>query len=115
MKDNMLKGIFVLSVDAFSDIYGQVQEEIRQLVEIIAPPRTSDAIRQNLGILRDVDLLFTGWGGPRLDETFLQTMPNLKAVFYGGGGVPPLVEAEILEKKNSLTLAAAAHAVAVCG
>ncbi len=109
----MFKGIFVLSTSAFSSIYGHFQEEIRRLVQIDAPPQTPDMIKQHPEVLRDVDLLLTGWGGPRLDEAFLQAMPNLKAVFYGGGTVHPIVTPEFWEKNIPITSAAAANAVPV--
>jgi phosphoglycerate dehydrogenase-like enzyme len=109
----MLKGIFVLKADAFTTIYGQVQDEIRQLVQIDVPPQTPESIRQNPGILHDVDLLFSGWGAPRLDAEFLQAMPNLKAVFYGAGAIYSLVTPEFWEKDIPITSAAAANAVPV--
>jgi phosphoglycerate dehydrogenase-like enzyme len=109
----MLKGIFVLRSDAFSGVYGQVQAEIRQLVQIDLPPQTPVTIKQTPEVLRDIDLLFTGWGGPHLDEAFLQAAPNLQAVFYGGGTVYPIVTPEFWERSIPITSAASANAVPV--
>src|SRR5262249_2829346 len=61
----------------------------------------------------EVNLLFTGWGGPRLDETFLQSTPNLEVVFYGGGTVYPVVTPEFWQKNIPIPSAAAANAVPV--
>ncbi len=109
----MLKGIFVLSAEAFSGIYGQVQDEIRRLVEIELPSQTALTIRQTPEVLQDVDLLFTGWGGPRLDAAFLQAAPYLQAVFYGGGTVYPIVTPEFWERSIPITSAAGVNAVPV--
>src|SRR5579859_914722 len=109
----MLKGIFVLRADSFSDIYGPVQDEIQRLVNIDLPPQTAEEVTQNLEVLRDIDLLFTGWGGPRLDRAFLQAAPNLQAVFYGGGTVYPIITPEFWEKGIPITSAAVANAVPV--
>jgi phosphoglycerate dehydrogenase-like enzyme len=35
----------------------------------------------------EVEILFTGWGAPRLDEPFLDARPNLEAVFHAAGSV----------------------------
>ncbi len=109
----MLKGIFVLSAEAFSGVYGHVEDEIRRLVIIDSLPQTPEAIEQRPALLQDIDLLFTGWGGPRLDDAFLQAAPNLKAVFYGGGAVYPIVTPEFWGKNIPITSGAAANAVPV--
>src|SRR5258708_7951570 len=106
----MLKGIFVLSADGFSSIYGQVQDEIRQLVQIDAPPQTAEMVHENPDILHDVDVLFTGWGGPGIDAAFLQAMPNLQAVFYGAGAINPVVTHEFWARNIPITSSAAANA-----
>ena len=113
IKGIMLKGIFVLGEDAFSGVYGQVQDEIRRLVEIEMPPQTAGTVKQTLEVLRGIDLLFTGWGGPRMDEAFLQAAPALQAVFYGGGTVYPVVTPEFWERNIPITSAACANAVPV--
>lgn len=109
----MLKGIFVMRAADFPSIYGQVQNEIRQLVHIEAEPQSAETIKQNPGLLREVDLLFSGWGGPRLDAAFLQAAPRLQAVFYAGGTVNPIVTREFWERNIPITSAAGANAVPV--
>jgi len=38
-------------------------------------------------VLRDCELIFSGWGAPVLDERFLSLAPALQALFYGAGSV----------------------------
>jgi phosphoglycerate dehydrogenase-like enzyme len=109
----MLKGIFILRAEAFSDIYGRVQDEIRRLVQVDLPPQTPNVGEQTPEVLQDIDLLFTGWGGPCLSAAFLRAMPNLKAVFYGGGTVYPVITPEFWDQNIPITSAAGANAVPV--
>src|SRR5262245_17844606 len=113
IRGRMLRGIFILRADAFFGIYGHIRDEILRLVKIDLAPQTAGSVNQNPEILRDIALLFTGWGGPRLDEAFLQAAPNLKAVFYGGGTVYPIVTPEFWDKNIPITSAAAANAMPV--
>ena len=49
----MPKGLFVLGTDAYHKIYGPDEvEEVRQLVDIYAPPQTADSVAENPTILK---------------------------------------------------------------
>lgn len=109
-----MKGIFILGTDAYHDIYSdEIRQAIDDLVEIIAPQQTRESIRNRMDLLRDVDFIFTGWGGPVLDETFLAFAPNLKAVFYGAGSIKGIVTDAFWERNIPITSAYAANAVPV--
>lgn len=41
--------------------------------------------------LNEVEVLFTGWSGPMLNESNLRLMPHLQAVFHAGGTVRGIV------------------------
>jgi phosphoglycerate dehydrogenase-like enzyme len=82
------KGIYLLGAQNYERIYSaQQRDEIAGLVEIVGPPQTADSIRQNLGVLQDVEMIFSGWGCPTLDKELLDAAPNLKIVFYGAGSI----------------------------
>jgi len=110
----MVKGIFVLDSEAYEKVYaGPISEEINRLVEIYAPPLTSDSLKRNLSILHDADVIFSGWGGPLMDEEFLSAAANLKAVFYGAGTIKYIVTEAFWEKGIVITSAYAANAIPV--
>src|SRR6185295_15825373 len=37
--------------------------------------------------LQSVEVIFSGWGAPLMDEEFLKAVPHLKIIFYAGGSV----------------------------
>lgn len=107
----MLQGIFIL--DDVDLIYGSTYEEIKNYVHIYAPPQTRETIRENLPLLEKADVIFSGWGGPLLDEEFLSAAPNLKAIFYGAGTIKYMVTDEFWKRDIKITSAYAANAVPV--
>ena len=110
----MLKGLFVLGAENYDKIYGpEEQAAIRQHVEIIAPLQTAADVAVNPAIIQQIDVMFSGWGGPVMDRAFLVAAPNLKVVFYGAGSVRNLVTDAFWEREIQITSAAAANAVPV--
>jgi phosphoglycerate dehydrogenase-like enzyme len=84
----MLKGLFLLDEAAYQKLYPiEERQQIEQLVQIEAPLYTSQTIAQNMSILEDIDVIFTGWGCPKLTAEFLAHAPRLKVVFYGAGSI----------------------------
>ncbi len=109
----MLTGIYILGEASYNKIYGQAErDDISALVQIKGQYDAS-AIQANLALLADVDFIFSGWGGPKLDEEFLAAAPNLKAVFYGSGTIKRLVTEEFWQKNIPITSAYAANAIPV--
>ena len=50
----MFKGLFILGANNYERIYGPAeQRDIRQLVDIYAPPQTPDDVKANPAILQD--------------------------------------------------------------
>ena len=110
----MLKGIFVLGTENYEKIYGpEEQAAIRQYVNIDMPPQTPEAVATNPAIMQDVEVMFSGWGGPVMDRAFLDSAPDLKVVFYGAGSVRQLVTDAFWAREIQITSAAAANAVPV--
>ena len=106
----LIKGIYVL--DDCDLIYcDEVKKEINQNIEILAPPQTKESILENKGLLADVDVLFSGWGAPKLDKTLLDYAPNLKVVFHGAGSAKKVVSDVFWERGIILTTAAKANAI----
>jgi hypothetical protein len=68
----MYKGLFLLNADAYPKIYGpQQRAQIEQLAHIYAPPQTGCTVQENPAVLHGVEVIFAGWGMPRMDEAFL--------------------------------------------
>jgi len=86
----MKKALFI--TDRFHEIYSPgLQERVGELVEIIAPPRRRTILRREPELLRDVEIILSGWGAPLLDEDFLAAAPRLEAFFYAAGCVRGVV------------------------
>ncbi|MDI9546396.1 MAG: hydroxyacid dehydrogenase [Chloroflexota bacterium] len=110
----MVKGIYILNADAYEKIYGpQERAGIAALSEIVAPPQTADSIRANMSLLAGVEVIFSGWGGPLLDEAFLAAAPKLRAVFYGAGTIRYLVTDAFWASGIPITSSYAGNAVPV--
>ncbi|MGW1029387.1 hydroxyacid dehydrogenase [Streptomyces sp. NPDC002577] len=71
---------------------------------------TTDRAR---AVLSDVELLVTGWGCPRLDETVLDAAPRLRAVVHTAGSVRPHVTDACWERGIEVSSAASANALPV--
>lgn len=111
---NRYKGIFLLNYDAYNQIYGPTQRAaIAQLVDLYAPPQTAQSIAADPTILHDADIIFSGWGMPRMDEAFLAHTPNLKAVFYGAGSIKACTTDAFWARTIPITSSYAANAVPV--
>ncbi len=86
----MTKGLYILG--QFETIYGpEEQRDIAERVDIYAPPQTPKSVLDNPAILRDCEIILSGWGGPKLDEAFMAAVPNLRAFFYGAGSIRGIV------------------------
>jgi len=110
----MLKGIYLLDEKSFHKIYGPKQrKEISELVDIYAPMQTIDTVEADPDILRDADVIFSGWHMSRMDSKFLESAPNLKAVFYGAGSTKYFVTDEVWDKDIVICSAYTANAIPV--
>ena len=88
-----LRGLYSLDTEIFDLVYGPEQrEQIARHVTMIAPPLTGEALSHRPDLLDKVEVIFSGWGGPRFDEQFFDRAPHMKGVFHAGGApasVPP--------------------------
>ena len=108
------KGIYLLEAQSFPLIYGpSEQADIARHVEIIAPPQTRESIRLDPSPLAETEVIFSGWGAPRMDAALLAAAPRLRAVFYGAGTTGYFTTDAFWERDIVLTSAYAANAVPV--
>ncbi|AUS97746.1 glycerate dehydrogenase [Clostridium thermosuccinogenes] len=110
----MLKGLYILDRLAFEKIYGpEEQSDISKMVDIYAAPQTRDSIKEHPEILKEADVIFSGWGAPVMDGEFLKYAPKLKAVFYGAGSIKYFTGDEFWDRGILVTSAYAANAIPV--
>lgn len=109
---NRLKGLYLLEAASFPLIYDETERSaIARRVDFVAPPQTRESIRFDPSPLRDVEVIFSGWGAPKMDAEFLAHAPRLKAVFYGAGSTGYFTTDAFWERDIVLTSAYAANAI----
>lgn len=108
------RAVYLLRPDALPQIYGPRQQAaLAELVEFVAPPQTIVSVAEDPSVLADVELIFSGWGMPEMNEEFLAAAPNLKALFYGSGSVKKIVTDASWARGVRVTSAYGANAVTV--
>ncbi|MFE3203293.1 hydroxyacid dehydrogenase [Embleya sp. NPDC059237] len=97
-----------------ADVYPpEVLAGLGRLVHWQGPPLTRQELAADPGVLRDVDLLLTGWGAPVLDGALLSHAPRLRAVLVAAGSVRHLTTPAFWDRGIPIVSAAAANAVPV--
>lgn len=110
----MHKGLILLEPHAYQLIYGDaLRAEIAHRVELVADVQTTASVKANPGLLADVEVIFSGWGVPKMDAAFLAAAPKLRAVFYGAGSIKPMTSDAFWERGIAVTSAYAMNAVPV--
>ena len=114
MKSERLNAIYVLGNGLFDKVYGpDEQRDVAARVNVLTPPCNASMILKRPEILRETDLILSSWGMPVLDAAFLETAPQLKAVFYGAGSVKGFVTEAFWQRGIALSSAWGANAVPV--
>ncbi|WP_130858665.1 hydroxyacid dehydrogenase [Gracilibacillus phocaeensis] len=109
-----MKALYIMSDQSFSLVYPpNIREAIEKLVEVQTVPLTPAMLRQDYTVLQDIDIILSGWGGPRMDHELLQHAPHLKAVFYAAGSLKKIVTEAMWERKIVVTNAVTANAIPV--
>lgn len=86
------KALYVLDERCYDLIYGQQHHAtLLQMADFVAPRISTAELVEKPSLLNDVEVIFTGWGGPHLDAKLLAHAPKLKAVFYGAGSIKGIV------------------------
>lgn len=68
------------------------------MIDLAFPPCEPDEYVNYRKACSDVEVLFTGWGPPLLNEAFLESFPNLKVVFHGAGTIREMVSPAFWER-----------------
>lgn len=114
MLNHKPKGLYILGTGAFELIYGPEElADIAEMVEITAPQQTPQSVQANPALLSDIEVIFSGWGGPRIDPAFLAAAPHLKAFFYGSGATGGMIYPQAFERGVVVVSAAAINGIPV--
>ena len=91
----------------------RTQKTLGEWLEFRFEPITGEKLRENLSILSGVEIILSGWGGPLMDETFLEAAPRLEAVFYAAGSIRGIVTDAFWQRSIPISSAWAANAIPV--
>ena len=108
------KALIVLSSHGCNVIYGSSQlAEIATRVDLLAEALTPQQLAERPELLADVEVIFSGWGAPKMDEAFLALAPKLRAVFYGAGTIRYFTGDAFWARDITITSAYAMNAIPV--
>lgn len=110
----MLNGLYILNKKSFDLIYGPAQRRaIAELVNIPEKAESGASLAAAPEKLRDVDVVFSGWGMPVVDEAFLAAAPKLKAIFYGAGAAGGWITDAVAARGITVTSAQVINSIPV--
>lgn len=110
----MHQGLIILDSNAYERIYGQEHlEAISSRLRLLAKPMTGSEALRRPDLLAQADVIFSGWGAPKMDVAFLAAAPRLKAVFYGAGSIRYFTSDEFWTRDIVVSSAYAMNAVPV--
>jgi phosphoglycerate dehydrogenase-like enzyme len=107
------RAFFAVPAGTYDIVYaGHPHELLDAQVQVIGGPATGEDLLKSPR-LEEVELLYTGWGAPRLDEPMLARLPGLRAVFHAAGTIKSLVSDAFWRRGIAVTSAYAANAIPV--
>jgi len=116
---NSTKAIFLanpvsfIEGDSIDYVYGNARvQRIAEMIDLHPVHLTESLFRERLAEFREVEVIFSCWGMPVLSDADLDSLPNLKAVFYASGSVQHFAE-PLLRRGIIVCNAVAANAVPV--
>ncbi|MBC2592821.1 hydroxyacid dehydrogenase [Ruficoccus amylovorans] len=109
------KAVYLLRPYAYDLIYGpEERRDISSLAEVLEPVMTMENWLKYPGICQQVEVIFSGWDMPLVDEVFLGTFPQLKAIFYGAGSIRGFATDLLWDRDITVSSAYRANAIPVC-
>ncbi len=110
----MKKAAIILPPDNYDRIYVPgVRAALDEICEVVVEKVHPSQIPQFADKLTEVEILFTGWGAPKLDENTLNYFPKLELVLYGAGSLKSCVTEVFWERNIPICSSWVANAVPV--
>lgn len=108
------KAVFILAPENYTLCYSKDDRDtIHELLDVIPGPHTPETVRKHPDILREVEVIMSAWGAPHIDEQFLLTAPELKAVFYAAGSIRGIVSDGFWKRNITICSAWGANGIPV--
>ncbi len=98
---------------AYDQVVSQAElDRLRELTDVVAIRRDECPSEESLRDprLAEVEVIFSGWGLPRMDERMLAALPSLKAIFHAAGSVKSFATDALWEREVRVTSATAVNA-----
>ncbi len=112
--DTLPSTLLVGKLSALESAYpADLRREISARVDVIAPPVDSQNWREHREALSRAKMILGTWGMPKMNEEFLDAVPNLRAVFYAAGSVKGFVTPEVFVRGITISNANKANAIPV--
>lgn len=109
-----LPAALLLSPEARQLVYADgVMTRLQRRANLVAIVAPANEWQQHRAALAKVEVLFSGWGAPVMEEPLLAAMPRLRAIFYAGGSVRYFATEALWQRGITVTTAAALNAVPV--
>jgi phosphoglycerate dehydrogenase-like enzyme len=106
--------LFLLEEGHWEEVYGPLER--KRLEAHIQTPfifHSEKSIFEKPGDLEDATVIFSGWGMPLCNESFLEAAPRLQAIFFAAGSVRNFVTDAFWERGIVVSSANSALAVTV--
>lgn len=108
------KALYVLDLNHLPRVYGPAEQaDIAKLVDFVGPPQSPATLAADPGLMHDVEVMFSTWGAPRVDQAFLDKAPNLKVIFYAAGAIGGWTTEALWERGVTVTTATTANGIPV--
>ncbi len=108
------KALFILDAKRFDAVYAPDDRlALGEWLDFPDRSFTPAEIRERPELVRHAELIFSSWGGPRLDAAFLQAAPRVRAFFYGAGSIRGTVTDAFWDKNIPISSAMMANAIPV--
>jgi phosphoglycerate dehydrogenase-like enzyme len=110
--ERLLKGIYVMDDEVWPEVYGPAERQaVEKYVDTPHGQVTAQALRADLGLLSEVEVIMSSWSGPVLDKELLAAAPHLRAVFHAAGSVRRMCPDEFWD--SGVIIASAKDEIAV--
>lgn len=110
----MKKALFIMIEQMVDQVYDrETQAIIQENFEVLGDPLTKENCFEHPELLKEVEVVFSGWGAPTFDAEFLTAAPQLEGIFYAAGTMKSLLSDDVWERKLTISTANTANAVPV--
>lgn len=112
---SLVKALYLGHLELIEQVYRpSVRNHLATLVQTLHEGRSWEEIVQSAGNdLGEVEVIFSTWGMPKMDEEFLRRLPGLRAVFYAAGSVKGFATEEAYARGIRISSAWGANAIPV--